>query len=121
MINLKLKSSLVIAVLMLFLNSCNSGDNPIIVGGPCDYEDFTETFRVDNIEMIGDTIEGISFVSIMDPDFRLGVYENEVDKYMKGISQEIINDTSQLYIISGEKIISGACTPIDVFAIKLKQ
>jgi len=125
MMILKQKSGVIIALLMLFLNSCNSmhdsGLDTILDGGGCEYEDFSDIFKVDNIKIIGDSIDEILFVSILDSDYQLGIYQDEVGRYMKGISREIINDTTQLFIITGERIISGSCTPINIYDIKVEQ
>lgn len=88
--------------------------------GVCQYEKFTDTVKVEKIAFKNDSIDYINFKSTIYPDQK---YQEDSRKLSflidKEFTEKEIKDTLNTYTISGDRIITGSCTPCNIHKIEL--
>jgi len=89
--------------------------------GDCKYESFKGEFRIDNINMANDTNYRIRFVNTENLEFILELNQSYVKADIDEFNDNTMKDKSQIYIISGDLIISGSCAPENINKIELKN
>jgi hypothetical protein len=97
---------------IIVITSCNSQGPK--TGGPCDYESFSDRFRVVGVDTT-DSYYLFEFSQINAPDFRLTLNHLELKSFLdlQNVNEltAIVGDT---LIVSGEQITKGTCTPLIV-------
>ena len=117
---LKIHISIFITGLTIFLVGCDNSKNKPGSGG-CEYVNLIEEYRIDKIAMINDTNDRIRFVNTMRPELTRVLNRNQIKADIPEFNDNIMQDTSQIYIITVDIITSGSCTPEIITGIELKN
>jgi|GEM_PF-3146654 len=95
--------------------------NELCIGcGGCEYEKFTDTIKVEKIVYESDSIDYINFKSTVNSNLKYQESSWELSfRIGKDFSEKEIKDTLNKYLITGERITKGACTPYSIKDMKL--
>ena len=108
---------LFIIVLAILINGCGDCDGC----GDCEYEDFEETFKIQEIDSSVTTNYKILFVSSINPKFNFTLNQSFVKADLTEFDDAVMKNEEQLYLIRGNKITSGTCAPENIHQIELKN
>ena len=108
---------LFIIVLAILINGCGDCDGC----GDCEYEDFEETFKIQEIDSSVTTNYKILFVSSINPKFNFILNQSFVKAALTEFDDGVMKNEEQLYFIRGNKITSGSCAPENIHQIELKN
>ena len=114
---LKINRVLFIIVLGILINGCGDCDGC----GGCVYEDFEETFKIEEIDSSVTTNYKILFVSSINPKFNFILNQSFVKADLPEFNDGVMKNEEQLYLIRGSKITSGSCAPENIHQIELKN
>jgi len=89
-------------------------------GGACEYVNLVEEYRIDTSSSINNTSSNIRFVNTERSEIVRDLNRNLIKSSIPELNDNLIQDTSQIYIISIDIITRGSCTPEIITNLELK-
>lgn len=111
--------TLIIGMTILLVGCDNSKNKP--GSGGCEYVNLMEEYRIDKMDIINNTNYRIRFVNTKNSEVTHELDINHVKADIPDFNDNMMQDTSQLYIITFDMITSGSCTPEIITGIELKN
>lgn len=112
-------STLITGVTLLLVGCDNSKNKP--GSGGCEYVNLMEEYRINKIDIIKDSMYSIQFINTKSPELLRELNTNQVKANIPEFNDNMMRDTSQIYIITIDVITSGSCTPEIIRGIELKK
>ena len=117
---LRLHIATLITGMTILLVGCDYSKNKPGSGG-CEYVNLMEEYRIDKIDRINDPNYRIRFVNTVRSELTRELNRNQVKADIPEFNDNMMQDTSQIYIITVDMITSGSCTPEIITGIELKN